>query len=50
MTVLALLAGVDRHDISYVVIMWDLCRVFMLIVLSDKLLLTLFNVLPVSFE
>jgi len=51
-TVLALLAGVDCHDVSNIVLMWDTCSIFTLIVLSDKLLLSLFagDVLPVGFE
>jgi len=49
-TKLALLAGVDCHDISDIVFMWDTCSVFLLVVLSDKLLLSLFNALSVGFE
>ena len=50
MTVLALLAGADCHDISDMALMWDTCSVFSLIVLSDELLLSLLNVLPIGFE
>ena len=50
MTVLALLAGADCHDVSDMVLMWDACGVFSLLVLSDELLLSLFNALPIGFK
>jgi len=49
-TTLALLAGVEHHDISNVAFMWDSRGVLTLVVLSDKLLLALFDVLPVGFK
>ena len=50
MTVLALLARVDCHDVSDIVLMWDKCGIFMLLVVSDKLLLSLFDALPIGFK
>jgi len=49
-TVLALLVGVDCHDVSDIACMWDMFSVFTLVVLSDELLLSLLNVLPIGFK
>jgi len=50
MAMLALLASSDHHEVAYMPLMWDSLSVFKLVVLSDKLLLQLFDELPIGFE
>jgi len=50
MAMLTLLASADPCDVACIVCMWDSHNVFLLVVLSHKLLLLLLDALPISFK
>ena len=40
----------NQDTIADMILMWDACGIFTLVVLNDKLLLVFFDVLPVCFK